>query len=78
MKNNNVKYKISIAAAHEGNLSRRVSEEGAEKVYRSEKAAVILKVNKNHFGTIWLFLFSADWRIIFFFNQVIANVGNKF
>src|ERR1035437_8898886 len=33
--------KISNAAAHEGNLSRRVSEEGAEKVYRSEKAAVL-------------------------------------
>ena len=32
---------MMIAAAHEGNLSRRVSEEGAEKVYRSEKAAVI-------------------------------------
>src|ERR1035437_499614 len=31
---------MSNAAAHEGNLSRRVSEEGAEKVYRSEKAAV--------------------------------------
>jgi hypothetical protein len=28
-----------IAAAREGNLSRRVSEEGGEKVYRSEKAA---------------------------------------
>jgi hypothetical protein len=30
---------MSIAAAHEENLSRRVSEEGGEKVYRSEKAA---------------------------------------
>src|ERR1035437_9215810 len=28
-----------LAAAREGNLSRRVSEEGGEKVYRSEKAA---------------------------------------
>jgi hypothetical protein len=28
-------------AAREGNLSRRVSEEGDEKVYRSEKAAAI-------------------------------------
>jgi hypothetical protein len=28
------------AAAHEGNLSRRVSEAGAEKVYRREKAAI--------------------------------------
>jgi hypothetical protein len=34
------KVKSSIAAAREGNLSRRVSEEGGEKVYRSEKAAV--------------------------------------
>src|ERR1035437_2461558 len=32
---------IKNAAAHEGNLSRRVSEEGAEKVYRSEKAASV-------------------------------------
>jgi TatD DNase family protein len=30
---------MPLAAAREGNLSRRVSEEGGEKVYRSEKAA---------------------------------------
>jgi hypothetical protein len=41
MKNNNVKYKISIAAAREGNLSRRVSEEGAEKVYRSRFSKIV-------------------------------------
>ena len=35
-----IKVESENAAAHEENLSRRVSEEGGEKVYRREKAAV--------------------------------------
>ena len=35
------KVNMLIAAAREGILSRRVSEEGGEKDYRSEKAAVL-------------------------------------
>jgi hypothetical protein len=40
MKNIKLQVNTLNAAAREGNLSWRVSEEGAEKVYRSEKAAV--------------------------------------